>query len=131
METKEQRKGVPDLQMVVQAYLEAFEARDLSRCLDFYAEDATINFLSGLYEGQQAIEEWHQDRFTADLRLVQVDEISVQGDTATVDAVATSKRLRIWKIDSLNGRATFRFENGKIKQAKFGLQMNNPELWRL
>ena len=120
-----------DLQAVVQAYLQAFKARDLSRCLDFYAEDATIDFQSGLYRGREDIEEWHKERFAADLRVVRVDEIRVQGNTVILEAVATSNRLKAWRIANLTGTATFVFQQGKIKETKFGLRMSNLlEGWR-
>lgn len=115
-----------ELQGVVQAYLQAFAQRDLSRCLDFFAEDATLDFASGVYQGKQAIEGWHKDRFAADVRVLRIDDIRTQGDTVVVDAIATSKRVRVWFVESVAGRVTLVFRQGKITDAKFGLRMTIP-----
>ena len=112
-----------DIQATTMAYLDAFEARDLARCLDFYADDATLIFQTGHYEGKEAIERWHRDRFAADLRLVHLDGISVRGDSVKIDATATSNRLRAWKVPSIHGTVTLTFDNGKIKEAMFGVRM--------
>lgn len=120
-----------DLQAVVEAYLQAYDERDLSRCMDFFAEDATIQFGMAVYRGRQATEEWHQDRFAADSRVIRIDEIRTQGNTVVVDAIATSKRARTWRLDSLGGRATFVFDESKIKEVKFGLRTGiQREGWR-
>jgi ketosteroid isomerase-like protein len=107
------------------AYLEAFEARDMERCLDFFAEDAVIAFQSGVYRGRTQIEEWHRDRFSADLRLLRLNGIAVRGDTVVVDGVATSKRLRAWRIDSVHGAITIVFGGEQIKEATFGVRMGS------
>jgi ketosteroid isomerase-like protein len=115
-----------DLQAVVRAYLQAYDQRDLPRCMDFFAKDAVIDFASGIYRGKQAIGEWHKDRFAADLRIIRIDEIRTQSDTVTVDAVATSKVARAWRVDSVKGTATFVFQQGSIKEVKFGLRTRIP-----
>jgi hypothetical protein len=115
-----------DLKAVAQAYLEAFDARDLERCLGFFSDDATIDFNKTNYNGLQAITDWHKDRFAADLRLVRLNNISVNGDTVVVDAVASSKRLAAWKVKSISGRVTLRFVDGKIKSGKLAARMSNP-----
>lgn len=115
-----------DLQAVVRTYLQAFEERDLSKCVDFYADDATIHFHVGIFRGRQAIEEWHEERFAADLRVVRVNGITVQDDTAILEAVVTSNRLRAWKINRLAGKATFLFGQGKVQEVRFTARMYNP-----
>jgi hypothetical protein len=112
-----------NLEGLVKEYLEAFETRDLSHCLDFYEENATLIFHTGIYRGKPDIETWHKDRFAANLRLVELDEIVVKDETVTVEGTATSDRLRAWKIASLKGIITFLFQENKIKEAKFGAQM--------
>lgn len=115
----------------IESYLEAFESRDLAKCLDYYTEDAALDFQLGSYLGREQIKEWHKERFAADLKLIRVDEIQIQGETLVVEFILSSNRLKEWKIDSLNAKATFVFQQGKIKEAKFGLGMNNPEfLWQ-
>lgn len=116
----------PDLKTVVTDYLDAFDARDLERCLGFYADTATIDFANGVYRGRQAIEEWHQDRFNADLRVLEVDSIRTEGETVVLDVVGTSQLARAWRFNTIPGRVKFTFEQAneaaKIKDAKFSLR---------
>ena len=119
-----------ELETVARDYLGAFEARDLARCLEFFAEDATLAWQAGVYKGRRAIEDWHKDRFQADLRLVRVDGINVEGNVVTVDAVATSNRLRSWRVGSLGGRVTFVFDRDRITSTTFAVRVTNPlEQW--
>jgi ketosteroid isomerase-like protein len=67
-----------DLKTLAQAYLDAFHARDLDRCLEFYADDATVDFNKTVYSGRQGITEWHKDRFAADLRLIKMNSMTVE-----------------------------------------------------
>ena len=115
-----------DLEAMIRAYLQCYDQRDLAGCMGFFAEDATIHFAMGTYRGPQAIEEWHEDRFKADLRVIRVDEIVTQGDTVTVDAVVTSKVAKAWRFDSVAGRVDVIFEGDKIKEATFGLRTTLP-----
>lgn len=115
-----------ELEAIAKEYLEAMEARDLARCVDFYAEDGVINFQNGVFKGKQAIEEWHKERFDADLRVTKIEQVKVEGDTVKVDAITTSNRLKAWKIDSLSGTVIVKFENGKIKETSFSLRVYNP-----
>jgi len=115
-----------DLKALAEAYLDAFHKRDLDRCVDFFSEDATIDFNMTAYKGRQAIVDWHKDRFEADLKMLRLNNISVKGDTVTVDGVATSKRLVAWKAKSIAGRVTMRFAEGKITSGKLAARMTNP-----
>jgi ketosteroid isomerase-like protein len=115
-----------DLKALAEAYLDAFHKRDLDRCVDFFTDDATIDFNMTAYKGRQAIVDWHKDRFEADLKMLRLNNISVKGDTVTVDGVATSKRLVAWKAKSIAGRVTMRFVDGKIKSGKLSARMTNP-----
>jgi ketosteroid isomerase-like protein len=120
---KDQTTG---LEETIRAYLDSFEARDLQRCVDYFAEDGLIDFQMSTYRGRKAIEQWHTDRFGADLRINRVESVRVNGDTVTVDAVVSSKRLAAWKMSNLSGRVTVRFESGKIKECKLSPRMGNP-----
>jgi len=115
-----------DLKALAEAYLDAFHKRDLERCMDFFTDDATIDFNMTAYNGRQAITDWHKDRFAADLKMLRLNNISVNGDTVVVDAVASSKRLAAWKVKSISGRITMRFADGKIKSGKLAGRMSNP-----
>ena len=111
---------------VAASYLAAAESRDVAACVLHYAPDATLTFMSGVFEGRAAIEDWHKERFAANMRFVRVDAIKVKADVVTVDAVITSDRLKAWKLSSLGGRATFRVRDGLIKETTFGLRLHNP-----
>jgi ketosteroid isomerase-like protein len=114
----------------IETYLEAFQRHDLAQCLEFFAPDATLTFVSGTYQGKAAIEDWHKDRFAANLKILRMDQITADGDTVTVDLNVTSNRLQFFKIANLDGRATMRLADGKIKELSFGLRLYDPfEAW--
>jgi ketosteroid isomerase-like protein len=115
-----------DLRALAETYLEAFHARDLDRCLEFFTDDSTVDFNMTMYTGRQAITDWHKDRFAADLKMVKRNSISVDGDTVTIDGAISSKRLSAWRVKALSGRVSIRFENGKIKNGKLSPRMTNP-----
>jgi ketosteroid isomerase-like protein len=115
-----------DLKTLAQSYLDAFHAHDMDRCLDFFADDATVDFNKTMYSGKQGITDWHKDRFEADLKMVKMNSITVKDDTVVVDGAVTSKRLAAWRLKSLSGRVTMKFENGKIKYGKLAPRMTNP-----
>jgi hypothetical protein len=106
-------------QAVIEAYLQTFKAEDASRCIEFFTEDAVVEFASGTYLGKQAIEGWHKERFDAGLQLIGIESIQVEGDTVVIQVVATSLRLKRFRIDSLKGTGTFLVQEGKIREAKF------------
>ena len=112
------------LEDIVREYLQAFEARDLQKCLSFYTDDATVRFQNSVYNGSDGIRDWHNERFDADLRMVRVDNISTSGDVVVIDGVATSKRLRAWKISSISGTMTAHFTSCKIRELEFGVRMD-------
>lgn len=122
METqaKESQEGL------VRQYLKALDDRDLETCLSFFSHDAVINFMEGLYQGETAIRQWHEDRFQADLRIVEIEDIQIEGDSVTVSTVIRSNRLLDWKIPQLSGYAKAKVENGKILELTFGLNVTNP-----
>ena len=117
-----------DTEALVRAYLAAFEARDVATCVAFYADDATIGFHLSPVRGRGDVEEWHRRRFAAEARVLRVERIACHDDRALVDAVATSRTLRAWKIPDLRGRVELLFAGGKIARAQFGLRGHNPGL---
>jgi hypothetical protein len=110
-------------EIVVRSYLEAFGARDMQRCLEFFADEATVSFHVSTFKGRQQIEQWHKDRFEADLRLLHLENVSIDGGSVTIEGVITSKRLRAWLINEMSGALTVRVENGKIQSAKFNASL--------
>lgn len=112
----EQHTVALGLEEIIRAYLDSFEARDLKRCVGFFAEDAVIHFQTMSYRGRKAIEQWHSDRFEADLRVKCLESIRINLDTVSIDAVVSSKRLAAWMVNQIGGHVTVRFEMGKIKE---------------
>ncbi len=109
------------LSRMVQDYLKAFDQRDLDRCLDFFDENGTVNFAASVFQGREAIKEWHEARFEADMRIARVDTISVEGDKVVVEGVITSNKLKAWQLDSLDGKVTILHRDGKAVEASFDL----------
>jgi hypothetical protein len=115
-----------DLKALAQAYLDAFSAQDLERCMAFFTEESSVDFNTTVYTGRAAIEAWHKDRFEANLKMVNLKSITVKGDTVVVDGTVSSKRLAAWRIKQLNGRVTMKFVDGKIRNGKLSPRMTNP-----
>ena len=72
------------LENIIQDYFAEVDNRDLDKCVDFFQEDATIKFQSGIFKGRQAIVDWHNDRFTAELRVLDVKIVDVQENRVKV-----------------------------------------------
>ena len=102
--------------------LEAFQARDLSRCGDLYVEGAGLEFATTHCRNRPELEKWHRDRFNANLQLLQIDLAKVEGGEVIVEGVITSDRLKAWRIGTLPVRARFAFQGDKIASARFGLR---------
>ena len=121
-----------DLMAVVRDYLAAMENRDMEACLAFFTDDAEIDFQEGRFVGQEGVREWHEDRFLADLRLLEIEEMRrEETDRVEVDVVVASEALRVWRMDRLAGTVTFAFRGDKIQEATFGLRMYNEGLWQV
>jgi hypothetical protein len=119
-----------DIRATIQSYRQALEARDLARCVAFYTEDATIHFGMGLYQGKEAIEEWHRERFAANLQLVRLREIQIEQDKAILDVLVSSDRLKLWRINTLHAMATILFKGRRIKEVRFAARVSSPfEAW--
>ena len=120
----------PNVKTLIEDYLKAFEARDLPQCMEYFHSDATLSWQVATFQGKSSIEEWHRDRFDADLKILEIEGITVEGGTATVDLVVTSKRLKAWRFGSLRGRVTSLVQDGKIKETRFEMKSINPlENW--
>jgi len=103
---------------LIEAYLRAFERREMEQCMDCFNSDATLEWLTDEYRGKFSIEEWHKDRFAAGLKILRVDEMNIYGDVATVRLTVTSKPLVALQRPSLGGVVSVKFQNGKIHGVK-------------
>jgi len=113
-------------QALIESYLETVKTKDAALCADYFADDASLHFMTGVFKGRQAIEKWHQDRFEAEAEVLKVKKIVADGNKVTVDAVVTSKKLRAWKISKLAGKATVKIQDGKVKEVKLSPRLYNP-----
>lgn len=118
------RLNTIDLEARVKEYLEAFHARDLDRCMASFAGDAIIHFHTSTFSGRDELAGWHQERFEADLRMERMEAMSTEGDTVTIEASATSKRLRAWKLNTVSGIMTVRFAQDRIQELRFGVSLD-------
>lgn len=112
---------------LITTYLKAFEHAELEQCMECFDTDATVEWLMGEYRGKESIEEWHKDRFAAGLKILRVDGMTIDGDVATVRITVTSKRLAAWRMPSLGGIVTVKFQDGKIQGTKFAARSINPQ----
>ena len=119
-----------ELEELARAYLDAFEKRDFEACIDLYMPESVIHFGPGTYAGMKNIEEWHRERFDADLRLTGLDETKLEGKTVSARVVAVSEKIKAWGLDSIQATLTLVFEGKKIKEARFDMLDSNPlETW--
>jgi ketosteroid isomerase-like protein len=123
--TEGQAAAGKELEATAREYLGAFEGKDLARCVSLFAEDAVIDFQGSRFDGAQAIEDWHKERFSANLKVNRVETLEQQGDSVVADVVVSSDRLAAWNVKTLKGRITLYFEGGKVKQMKLAARMTN------
>ena len=114
------------LRAMVEGYREAFVRADLDGCLSYFAEDASLKFLFGTYQGHAAIREWHEARFEAEVKLLRIDQVAVRGETVTAQAVATSRRLKMFRMDEVKGTVTFTVAGGKFKEVVLSARKGMP-----
>lgn len=113
----------PDVETKARTYLKAFESRDLTQCMDYFTDTSVVNFVNSVYRGRQEIEEWHKARFAADLRMVRLGKVTIDGSSVVIEGIVTSKRLKAWKINTISGSVTAHFSGDKITEVKFGAKM--------
>jgi SnoaL-like domain len=112
-----------DVESKARAYMKAFETRDLVLCMNYFTDTSAVHFVNSVYNGMQEIEEWHKARFAADLRMVRMGKVTVEGNTVVLEGIVTSKRLKAWKINTVSGTVTAQFDGDKITEVKFGTKM--------
>lgn len=106
---------------VLDQYIDAFRNRDLARCVALYTEDAILEFGGTFCRDSQCLERWHAERFAANLALLRVDSVLIDGDEVIIDGAVGSERLKTWGVIALVGHAKFIIRDGKIAEARFGL----------
>ncbi|MCB0077587.1 MAG: nuclear transport factor 2 family protein [Anaerolineales bacterium] len=112
----------------VRDYVTALNNQDLDHCLALYTDDAVIHFQPGIFRNKSAVEEWHKGRFKAELEIIDVKSVeSLDENTVVLQGAATSKRLKRWRINQLQGTATFSFDPtvDKVRELRFALSGQN------
>ena len=107
---------------VLDEYFEAFHMRDVARCLAAYGENAILEFGGTYCQDKACLERWHQERFASNLSVLRIEHVTIDGATVTVEGVVSSDRLRTWGVQPVAGQAVFIVRDGKIADARFGLQ---------
>jgi predicted O-methyltransferase YrrM len=116
------QREVEDPRKHVQDYLRAFRDRDLRACMRCFAPDATVEF-TGPCRGPERIEQWHRERFDADLQLAEVGPVRLRRGTFSVDLKVESRTLCDWHIGSLPIRANLQVGRFGIEKMTFGLRI--------
>ncbi len=111
-----------DLKSITEAYLAAFEQRDVDSCAEYFTDDASIDWPGRNYVGSAEIRQWHVDRIAANMQVVQVRKVRVESNKVVADVVAVSDRLKQMGINRLGGRITLAFRDSKVTNAKFGVR---------
>lgn len=111
-----------NLEAILRNLLDAFEERDLERCMVSLTDDAQIAWLDRTYNGSAEIKQWLDERFSAGLRIVDVNRLTTEDESATLDFVAASDRLRKMGLQTIKARAKVNFQGDKVSKAKFGLR---------
>jgi ketosteroid isomerase-like protein len=110
-----------ELKQRVEAFVAAFEARDLEKTLSFFSEDACVHFIGDDYVGTDALRTWIQDRFDANLRIVKLRGIDMEGEKAILRGEIDSDRIRAWPASGISGIMTIAFEGDLFKEFSFGM----------
>lgn len=108
-----------DPRSLLEAYRTAFEAGDATLCAGLFAEDATLKFIFGTFKGRKAIEDWHKERFSAEVKLLRIESVSVEGEKISMNAAVTSRKLRRFRMNEVKGTAVFHVQDGRFSEAHF------------
>ena len=107
--------------MMIADFVEAFNAGDLARCVEFYADDASLQFMAKTYRGKPAIEQWLQQRFAAGAQILEIRETILDGESLRLEAIVTSRKLQAWRLPRMKGRAQVKLDAaGRIVECKLG-----------
>ena len=107
-------------QALVEAYREAFDRKDVDACVRFFADDAVLKFLFGTFQGRKHIEDWHRDRFAAEVQILRVDDLTVEGNRVVLNAIVTSRKLKRFRMDEVKGTGIFEIHDGRFREVQLG-----------
>jgi steroid delta-isomerase-like uncharacterized protein len=106
------------LESIIRNILEAFNKRDLTRMISFFADDATFIRPEGTFRGKEEIKRYYTWSFSnySELNLRE-EGFVVEGNKAVLEFVSegTSNRSGRRK-QKLPGMTVFEFRDGKVQQ---------------
>ena len=85
-----------ELHGIIQNIFEAFNKRDLTKMLSFFADDAIFNRPEGTFKGKEEIRRYYTWQFSnnSEQRLTEKDLI-VEGNKAVVELVSEGTSVRV------------------------------------
>jgi ketosteroid isomerase-like protein len=106
------------LESIIHDILEAFNKKDLTRMISFFADDATVIRPEGTFRGKEEIKRYYTWSFSnySELTLTEKGFV-VEGNKAVLEFVSEGTSARGGgKKQQLPGMAVFEFRNGKVQQ---------------
>lgn len=103
---------------VIQNILEAFNEKDLTRMLSFFADDAVFVRPEGTFKGKEEIKRFYTWNFSnyLEIKLTEKDFV-VEGNKAVLEFVSEGTSYRGGgKKQRVPGMVVFEFRNGKVQQ---------------
>ena len=107
-----------ELHSIIQNIFEAFNKRDLTKMLSFFADDAIFNRPEGTFKGKEEIRRYYTWQLSnySEQRLTEKDFI-VEGNKAVVELVSEGTSVRGGnKKQRIQALTLFEFRNGKVQQ---------------
>ncbi len=106
------------LESIIHNILEAFNKKDLTRMISFFADDAIFIRPEGTFRGKEEIKRYYTWSFSnySELTLTEKGFV-VEGNKAVLEFVSEGTSSRGGgKKQQLPGMAVFEFRNGKVQQ---------------
>jgi steroid delta-isomerase-like uncharacterized protein len=107
-----------ELHSIIQNILEAFNKKDLTRMLSFFADDLIFVRPEGTFKGKEEIKRFYTWMYSnySEIRFAEKDFI-VEGNKAVVELVSEGTSARGGnKKQRIQALTLFEFRNGKVQQ---------------
>ena len=110
--------GNARIKSIIRNILEAYNKKDLTRMLSFFADDATYIRSEGIFRGKEEIKRYYTWSYSnySEVTLT-VKSIVVEGDRAVLEWALEGTSVRGGgKKAQLQGLDLFEFKNGKVQE---------------
>jgi uncharacterized protein (TIGR02246 family) len=107
-----------ELHNIIQKILEAFNKKDLTRMLSFFADDATVIRPEGIFRGKEEIRRYYTWNYAnySEIILTEKDFVA-EGNKAVLEWITEGTSARGGnKKQRTQALALFEFRNGKVQQ---------------